>query len=233
MATTDEANESIDVGNTSGMSEATASRLANLQKMLSRLSMPRQSVGGVPAATTTKVEGKKRQPAFGPDSVVGRHRAAISSLTNTGPVQRRSTIGGSAGYEEYSVPLSSEKEGKPAPSSMFARSRGQENVRPAPGSSQTSRYLPPPTIHQDLASKKEIQAPRRTSVLSSSVSTATISAISEGEVSSKPRNNVLKGVVAYVDVRTLEGDDAGMIFVDMLKSMGARVRPSPSFSHSY
>lgn len=36
-------------------------------------------------------------------------------------------------------------------------------------------------------------------------------------------SSVLYGVVAFVDVRTAEGDDSGMIFVDMLKNMGARV----------
>lgn len=34
----------------------------------------------------------------------------------------------------------------------------------------------------------------------------------------------LVDVVAFVDVRTAEGDDAGQVFVDMLRSMGARVR---------
>lgn len=38
----------------------------------------------------------------------------------------------------------------------------------------------------------------------------------------------LKGVVAYVDVRTAEGDDAGTVFVDMLKSCGAKVSVPPS-----
>lgn len=33
----------------------------------------------------------------------------------------------------------------------------------------------------------------------------------------------LAGVVAHVDVRTTEGDDASSVFVDMLKSLGARV----------
>jgi len=34
----------------------------------------------------------------------------------------------------------------------------------------------------------------------------------------------LKGVVAFVDVRTAEGDDAGSVFIEMLKSCGAKVR---------
>jgi hypothetical protein len=33
----------------------------------------------------------------------------------------------------------------------------------------------------------------------------------------------LKGVVAFVDVRTEDGDEANAIFVEMLKGLGARV----------
>ncbi|ORX33582.1 hypothetical protein BD324DRAFT_584838 [Kockovaella imperatae] len=33
----------------------------------------------------------------------------------------------------------------------------------------------------------------------------------------------MKRVVAFVDVRTAEGDEAGVIFSDMLRSLGARV----------
>lgn len=35
---------------------------------------------------------------------------------------------------------------------------------------------------------------------------------------------VLKGVVAFVDVKTAEGDEAGHVFVEILRSLGARVR---------
>jgi hypothetical protein len=34
----------------------------------------------------------------------------------------------------------------------------------------------------------------------------------------------LKGVIAFVDVRTAEGDDAGSVFIEMLKTCGAKVR---------
>jgi hypothetical protein len=46
--------------------------------------------------------------------------------------------------------------------------------------------------------------------------------VSDNQTSSSA-SSVLNGVVAFVDVRTGEGDDSGMIFVDMLKGMGARV----------
>ncbi|WOO80186.1 uncharacterized protein LOC62_03G003697 [Vanrija pseudolonga] len=43
----------------------------------------------------------------------------------------------------------------------------------------------------------------------------------------------LKGVVAFVDVKTAEGDDASGVFVNMLKTCGARVltRPTESCTH--
>ncbi|KZO96104.1 hypothetical protein CALVIDRAFT_481683 [Calocera viscosa TUFC12733] len=43
----------------------------------------------------------------------------------------------------------------------------------------------------------------------------------------------LAGCVVFVDVRTKDGDDAGGVFVEMLKSMGARVlkSPTPSLTH--
>ncbi|KAH9813200.1 hypothetical protein DFH28DRAFT_897464 [Melampsora americana] len=43
----------------------------------------------------------------------------------------------------------------------------------------------------------------------------------------------LKDVVALVDVRTAEGDDAGKVFVEMLKGLGAKVhlRPTIPLTH--
>ena len=173
--------------NTSGMSDDTARRLAKLQSMLSKLAMPRASVGGSSSPAEARASGR------GPK------------------VERRRTIGTSAGayQEEYEVPLSDAPAAKPRASisgPTASTSGGQSNIR----------------------------TPRRSSVgVLSSSSTAMIAAIAEGEVSAKPKSKVLQGVVAFVDVRTLEGDDAGMIFVDMLKSMGARVSPfSSSFAGS-
>jgi hypothetical protein len=58
---------------------------------------------------------------------------------------------------------------------------------------------------------------------------------SEPSVSSKPRTalKVLKTCTVFVDVRTDDGDDAGGLFVDMLKNLGAKVhgRIGPSCTH--
>ena len=47
---------------------------------------------------------------------------------------------------------------------------------------------------------------------------------SSGTASKSAALTVLKGCSIYVDVRTDDGDDAGALFVDMLRGMGARVR---------
>lgn len=46
-------------------------------------------------------------------------------------------------------------------------------------------------------------------------------------------NAPLRSCVIFVDVRTAEGEDAGSLFVDMLKGLGAKIvsRPSPSTTH--
>lgn len=40
--------------------------------------------------------------------------------------------------------------------------------------------------------------------------------------------NILKGVIAFVDVRTAEGDDTSAVFADMLRACGGRVSPVSS-----
>ncbi|KAK4685299.1 hypothetical protein P7C73_g4856, partial [Tremellales sp. Uapishka_1] len=52
-------------------------------------------------------------------------------------------------------------------------------------------------------------------------------------LSSTSGEGCFKGVVAFVDVRTAEGDDAGCIFSEMLRSLGAKVlaRVSDSVTH--
>jgi hypothetical protein len=42
-------------------------------------------------------------------------------------------------------------------------------------------------------------------------------------LSTATETKCFKGVVAFVDVRTTDGEDASPIFVEMLKSLGARV----------
>jgi 3-deoxy-D-arabino-heptulosonate 7-phosphate (DAHP) synthase class II len=47
------------------------------------------------------------------------------------------------------------------------------------------------------------------------------------EVTKVEKCTILKDVVAFVDVKTAEGDEAGGVFVDILRGLGARVGISP------
>lgn len=49
-------------------------------------------------------------------------------------------------------------------------------------------------------------------------------------ISSGSNGNILKGVIAFVDVRTAEGDDTSAVFAEMLRSCGARVS-EPHWRH--
>ena len=44
--------------------------------------------------------------------------------------------------------------------------------------------------------------------------------------SGKKKHKILKGCVVFVDVRSDEGDEAGGLFIEMLKGLGARVSPN-------
>jgi hypothetical protein len=73
-----------------------------------------------------------------------------------------------------------------------------------------------------------------TAAISSLASHAGISGHAVGGMNTsqiqKPKHRFLRDVIAYVDIRTLEGNDAGMIFVDLLKDMSAKVSFSRAFT---
>ncbi|SCZ89078.1 BZ3500_MvSof-1268-A1-R1_Chr1-1g00939 [Microbotryum saponariae] len=228
------------------MSEETSKRLANLQSMLSRLSMPRP-----PAASSDETSTR----AMG-----GGARAPPSNLADL-QARRERTKALTAHYrEEYTVPIAppaeqpSTSSRRPKPGAPLVKEqqaggigmgappvrRGNATaMRGANGIIDTSSRGGRLQSTSSAPSVMEVptttvKQSRRVSggPIASSTSTATIAAaaVGDGEMCAKPKNNVLRGVVAFVDVRTLEGDDAGMIFTDMLKSMGARVsRPSLAF----
>ena len=87
--------------------------------------------------------------------------------------------------------------------------------------------LPPPTAVTASIEK----SPRRQSTGSTSTSTSTTnlkqSSTSNVKVTVKTKGEKralpLKGQVILVDVRTAEGEEAGGVFMDMLRMMGARV----------
>ena len=275
--------EEEETGNVS-VADETAARLANLQAMLSRLSMPRQSLAGVAVAGGTNFVPEKRGVTAVPSTTSHLERQRE---------RRRTTMTGQF-REEYTMPLSGSTGGessmgppKVIPSRAGARVAGRASlsgpppstalgsVRPSVPSSlsrSTStfadqqvfrRSVPAPAQRSAVASgstqqppaastASHIRAPRKSTLLPSSSSTAVLSdllddnhgkenvalpprtagsatggdtTMLDGRVAA-PKHTFLKDVVAFVDVRTLEGDDAGMIFVDMLKGMSARVRLS-------
>jgi hypothetical protein len=54
--------------------------------------------------------------------------------------------------------------------------------------------------------------------------------IAGGSVENKAKNlTILRECVVFVDVKTDDGSEAGELFVNMLKGLGARVRIPPSF----
>ncbi|GAA6016150.1 hypothetical protein JCM8202_005429 [Rhodotorula sphaerocarpa] len=88
-----------------------------------------------------------------------------------------------------------------------------------------------------LATQSSALAPKRSTSTGSTgpIRTAAPSLSSELNGAGRPLvqraargKTCLQGVSAFVDVRTADGDDSGMIFVDMLKDLGARVTMRPS-----
>lgn len=105
---------------------------------------------------------------------------------------------------------------------------------PLSRSARTS--MPPPAMRAAPSARRHSIAADSTVVAPSGRSTAAITAAFTPADCDRPaggNDQILRGVVALVDVRTGEGDDAGMLFVSMLKDMGARVctRPVPSLTH--
>ncbi|GAA6011160.1 hypothetical protein JCM11491_006743 [Sporobolomyces phaffii] len=211
------------MSSTSVRSEETAKRLANLQNMLSRLQMPRKSVGGV-GSRRTSIDSNSS--IISSSSTSGLGGDEVSHLGPRG--------GGGSDLLRTALPV-------PVPSSSSARQRGPSvsrlpsATRPPRGIVDTSNssFTRPP---QSAASSRRISSsflPSQSFDMSdmSMLSDADMSAtavFSEPTIKAEASSKVLDGVVAFVDVRTGEGDDSGMIFVDMLKTMGARVTTRPS-----
>lgn len=269
-------------GNVS-VADETAARLANLQAMLSRLAMPRQSLAGVAMAGTNFIP-EKRVPSSSTTTGMG-----MTSHLEKQRERRRTTMTGSF-REEYTMPLSGGETKMGPPKGIPGRhAAGRASISgPTPSSSSSlgttrpstlststnfvdepvfRKTVPPSTVSSasrgdggggaGVAGTSHIRAPRKSTLLPSSSSTAILSSLLDDTHAKEnappshpsslctttataggggadttmldgrvqiPKHTFLKDVVAFVDVRTLEGDDAGMIFVDMLKSMSARVR---------
>ncbi|GAA5907610.1 hypothetical protein JCM5296_007202 [Sporobolomyces johnsonii] len=219
---------------TSSRSEETAKRLANLQSMLSRLQMPRQSTGGggVSAAESRRVSAEGIAGTGSRD-----YEVPIAPPAESGPARKVA--------RRTSLPVASSSSSSTTTSTATGyRRRSSAASRPIGGiintgsaagplSQSTSSSSAGPSVTSTRPAARRISSSFLPSNASSSFSfdqpAASTSAAGLAESVGKPKSaNVLQGVVAFVDVRTAEGDDSGMIFVDMLKGMGARVTTRPS-----
>lgn len=198
---------------TSSRADETARRLANLQSMLSQLQVPKPSSAG-PAASATlgarrvstgaKAEHARAQTSTMPPPPVASHTARRASMVKAK---------GFAGAVRGSTSAPNLHRGPPI----------------QPGSARRESLAGPTTLgggRSAKSSSERVSASRNPSTLAPG--TAPLRASSAGNDPSHRAargKTCLQGVVAFVDVRTAEGDDSGMIFVDMLKDLGARVSP--------
>lgn len=179
---------------TDGMSQEQANRLAELSKKVSALANSRRLSGSMlPPPASNSFNLKSQIPV----------RTAPRSLSTSA----LSTL--------TSAPLDSAR----------ARLRSGSFSRPS---------LPGPSAKREEQAEKARRASagalRRGSLLPLASSSSALSALGQAgcgtSVILSDQTKALaplKDVVAYVDVRTAEGDDASAVFVEMLKSLGARV----------
>ncbi|BGP18653.1 hypothetical protein JCM10213_002897 [Rhodosporidiobolus nylandii] len=227
------------VGNSSTRSEETARRLANLQSMLSRLQMPasrRTSGGGNTSLADTSmastVGGQKEYevpiapPAEGPSST-----SSGPGLTRRTSLPRRVSGGGAPVASLAPQPVSAPAPGRRRSSTILSRPAGgivNTSLAMTGNISLSSQSAPQLSSIPSGSSSRRVSGGAGNSSMSLD-SSAILSASSLAqEAGAGQGKSTLRGVVAFVDVRTAEGDDSGMIFVDMLRGMGARVTTRPS-----
>ncbi|GAA6029044.1 hypothetical protein JCM8097_001566 [Rhodosporidiobolus ruineniae] len=221
---------------TSSKSEETARRLANLQSMLSRLQMPasrRTSAEGVPPpAAQPSTTAREYEVPIAPPAEAG-------SSSDAGLARRKSLPRRVSSAPTPPVAAPAPAAGARRRSSIAARAAGGI-VSTAKARGDVSFAGDASSISIASSSAPTFPTRRRSSVLpasssfsgntslslDSSLIAESAAAVAGG--SGGTRSAALQGVVAFVDVRTAEGDDSGMIFVDMLKGLGARVTVRPS-----
>jgi hypothetical protein len=101
----------------------------------------------------------------------------------------------------------SDSKSKAAERSQFSSQRTRSGLRSGSSSDVGSSRSTPKTLSNGHMVGTHVSKPGSTTATSSSL-------------------KVLKSCTIFVDVRTDDGDDAGGLFVDMLKGLGAKVRPA-------
>lgn len=112
--------------------------------------------------------------------------------------------------------------GPPAlpPPLVGRRSSSQPGPPPAPSAAVARRVSSQPAASTSSTTLDGLSEAGPSVSLTDSKSRASLASIAVG---TQPCTT-LKGIVAFVDVRTAEGDEAGGVFVEMLKGLGAKVR---------
>ncbi|GAA5867814.1 hypothetical protein JCM3774_005864 [Rhodotorula dairenensis] len=208
---------------TSSRADETARRLANLQSMLSQLYVPKpNTAAGAALATsgarrvsvgakTSRARNSIGSSASMPPPPVASHTARRASMVKA--KSSAAAVSGSAGAPN----LHRGPQMQSGSAAASARRKSLAGPLPLGGASAKSSNESS-TTSTKLSTLAPGTTPFRTSSASNQIPTQRAA---RGKT-------CLQGVVAFVDVRTADGDDSGMIFVDMLKDLGARVTSRPS-----
>lgn len=206
-------------GDTSVMSTSGLSSLANLQSLLSRMSRPsmsRRTSAAFPQAPTSLT--RLPEQAEGEEGTIG---SASSATGQTGPSTRPI-----AGLPRYAAPTSSsaarQSKGSNGPGEADAVTYDMQAFRAKEPRKRTSRGVP--EVRRGSLLPMAVNAAQRITVRPDPVATNAKPDAPALKVSKAERCSILKDVVAFVDVKTAEGDEAGGVFVDILRNLGARVR---------
>ena len=205
---------------TSSRADETARRLANLQSMLSQLQVPRPNAAGSAGSTSSSTgrvsigakTGALRAPRSsmsGSSSSMPPPAVASNTARRASMVRAKTTSAAVSG----SASTPSLHRGPQMQSGTITTARRKSIAGPLPARSSKSS-------NENALST---QTPGSTLFRSSSAGNVPAQRAARGKT-------CLQGVVAFVDVRTAEGDDSGMIFVDMLRDLGARASLSSSFA---
>ncbi|WAQ87021.1 hypothetical protein PtA15_7A750 [Puccinia triticina] len=208
----------------------TQDRLLKLQNMLTRMGRSETAPGGS-RSSSDQVDNRSRYKDYEvplkdePEEI----HAGRPSTTGVSSRSRRRSSSVPLNYAEDNLSRSVSRAHNPPV-------RGQPKAGP-PAQRRASNILP--SVRPDISSPG--QGTNGSSAAASSSKdrlSASVSAGSNPSFASAARNDrlrrqlaptPLKDVVAFVDVRTAEGDDAGKVFVEMLKGLGAKVLGRPTF----
>ena len=164
-----------------------------------------------------------------------RPRASLSASTSRREGMSTETSKSLAGLSDALSKLKSKRpESASAPTRSQPHSNGSSSLSMSAPSGPPSVKVTVPTItlsqgSSNLSRVSSVHRPRQSLALRSHAGDESVDGEHAGDrtladlVNSTSGTKCLKGVVAFVDVRTADGDDASPIFADMLRSLGARV----------